>query len=72
MVNERFPDNNYYELKYKCDDYTCVVKFNSLLGAEELRNNLKDFLKGCSWSEYCVNDIFNEPDDDIEEDIDEE
>ena len=72
MVDEKFPNNHYYELKYKCDDYTCEVKFNSLIGTEELRNNLKDFLKGCSWSEYCVNDIFNEPDDDIEEDIDEE
>lgn len=56
-------DNNYYELRYKCDDYTCVVKFNSLLSGDDLRDNLKDFLRGCSWSEYCINKIFNEEDD---------
>ena len=55
-------DNNYYELRYKCGDYTCVVKFNSLLSGDELRDNLKDFLKGCSWSECCINKIFNEED----------
>ena len=55
-------DNNYYELCYKYDDYTCVVRFNSLLSGNELRDNLKDFLKGCGWSEYCINKIFNEED----------
>lgn len=67
MVDEKFPNNHYYELKYKCDDYTCEVKFNSLIGADELRNNLKDFLKGCSWSECCINIIFNEEDEEDDE-----
>lgn len=59
-----FPDNDYYKLEYKCEDYTCVVKFNSLITADELREDLKDFLRACSWSEYCIKDIFNEEDTD--------
>lgn len=66
MVNEQFPDNDYYELRYKCDDYTCVIKFSSLIDGDELRNNLKDFLRGCSWSEDCVKSIFNESEEDYE------
>lgn len=65
MVDEE----KFYELRYKFDDYTCVVKFNAMVDGEELRNNLKDFLSGCSWSDYCIKQIFNEVDD---EDCDDE
>ena len=60
MVDEE----KFYELRYKFDDYTCVVKFDAMIDGEELRHNLKDFLGGCSWSEYCIKQIFNEIDED--------
>lgn len=55
-------DNNdhYYELKYRIKDYSCVVRFNGDIGGEELKANLKDFLRGCSWTQSTVDRIFNE------------
>lgn len=73
MVGERFPDDNYYQLKYKCGDYTCEVKFLSLIDGDTLVHNLRDFLAGCSWSEDCIKGILRlEDEDDIEEDNNEE
>lgn len=60
MVEETYG----YKLEYKNDDYTCTVTFGGEISGDELRNNLKDFLKGCSWSEYCINKIFNEQEED--------
>ena len=67
--DDRFPNDNYYELRYKCGDYTCEVKFCSLISGDTLQNNLRDFLRGCSWSEDCLDLIFTK---DEEEDIEDE
>lgn len=55
-----------YKLEYKNNDYTCTVTFRGDIDGEELRYNLKDFLKGCSWSEHCIDQIFNETKEDEE------
>lgn len=60
MVKEATTEEYGYKLQYKNDDYTCTVTFRGDIAGDELRNNLKDFLKGCSWSEYCIDKIFNE------------
>jgi len=66
MVDEE----KFYELRYKFDNYTCVVKFSAMIDGEELRDNLKDFLSGCSWSDDCIKQIFNEIDEDCEDEED--
>ena len=53
---------HYYELKYQVKDYSCTVRFNGDIGGDELKANLKDFLKGCSWPQSIVDRIFNEGD----------
>lgn len=67
---DRFPNDNYYELKYKCGDYTCEVKFCSLIDGDTLQNKLRDFLRGCSWSEDCLDLIFTK-DEEVEDEQDE-
>lgn len=44
----------YYELKYINNDCEVVMKFNASIDADSLRDNLSDFLKGCSWGSEIV------------------
>lgn len=57
-------DNNdhFYRLEYQYGDYSCTIKFNGDIGGDELKANLKDFLRGCSWTQSTVDKIFNEGD----------
>lgn len=54
------PDNHFYRLEYQYGDYSCTIKFNGDIGGDELKANLKDFLRGCSWPQSTVDRIFNE------------
>lgn len=47
-------DDYYYELKYKNKDYEVTVKFKADIDADELRENLADFLGACSWSDKAI------------------
>lgn len=44
----------YYELKYINNDCEVVMKFDASIDADDLRDNLRNFLKGCSWGSEVV------------------
>lgn len=72
IMNDQYPNDNYYELKYKCGDYESCVKFCSLIDGEELIRNLRDFLASCAWLDEQINEILKLEDDyDREEEEDE-
>jgi len=52
-------DKDYYEFKYTYGDISMVYKFSSDIGITELADNLKYFLKGCSWTEEQVEELIN-------------
>lgn len=72
LIDDRYPNNDYYELKYKCGNYESCVKFCSLIGGDQLVRNLRDFLAGCSWSDEQLNEILRLEDDLDTEEEDEE
>lgn len=73
LMDDRYPNNDYYELKYKCGNYEIVAKFCSLIDGETLTRNLRDFLAGCAWSDEQLNTILRLEDDfDTKEEEDEE
>lgn len=51
--------NYYYKLCYVDGEHTVVHKFSADIDITTLANNLKDFLKGCSWYEKQVNELIN-------------
>lgn len=73
IMNDQYPNDNYYELRYKCGNYESCVKFCSLIDAYELTNNLRDFLASCAWSDEQISSILRTEDDteDIKEEEDE-
>ena len=72
MINNQYPNDNYYELKYKCGNYETVTKFHSMIDAYELMKNLEYFLSSCSWDKYQIKDILRIDEDDVELDEEEE
>lgn len=50
----------YYELTYVYNDKKTTVRFNADVSGEKLIDNLKDFLKGCGWSEDNLKSMFND------------
>lgn len=52
-------DNYYYELKYVDGDHEVIHRFPAEIDKTTLADNLKDFLKGCSWYEEQVNELIN-------------
>ena len=50
----------YYELKYVYNDVEVTHKFSADICIDILTERLKDFLKGCSWGEKQLNDIFKD------------
>lgn len=52
-------DNYYYELKYVDGDHTVIHRFPADIDLTRLADNLKDFLKGCSWYEKQVDGLIN-------------
>lgn len=52
-------DKYYYELKYIYNDLEVTHKFPTDLDINELADNLKYFLLGCSWTEKQVNELIN-------------
>lgn len=52
-------DNYYYELKYVDGDHTVIHRFPADIDLTRLADNLKDFLKGCSWYEKQVDKLIN-------------
>ena len=53
-------NNYYYELKYVDGEHTVVHKFPADIDIYKLEEYLKDFLRGCSWYESQLKDIFKE------------
>lgn len=51
--------DNYYELRYKYKDVEVVHKFSSEIDLPTLADNLKYFLKGCSWTTNAVDELIN-------------
>lgn len=51
--------DNYYELRYKYDDREVVHKFSAEIDLPTLADNLKDFLRGCSWLDGSVEELIN-------------
>lgn len=49
----------YYELKYVYGSHEIVHKFPANIDLPTLADYLKDFLKGCSWTEEQVNRLIN-------------
>lgn len=52
-------ENYYYELKYVDGDHEVIHRFPAEIDKTTLADNLKDFLKGCSWYEEQVNELIN-------------
>ena len=52
-------DKYYYELKYVDGDHTVIHRFPADIDLTRLADNLKDFLKGCSWYEKQVDELIN-------------
>lgn len=46
-----------YTLKYEVDETETVVTFPGDVDIEQIRNNLKYFLLGCSWMPKQVDEI---------------
>lgn len=44
-------ENYKYILQYQCDDKVLTYNFNAEITMTDLKDNLKDFLRGCSWTE---------------------
>lgn len=63
IVDNQYPNDNYYELKYKSGDYEVVVKFNSLLAGDTLTENLRNFLASCSWQDDQIKNILRVDDE---------
>lgn len=53
-------NNYYYELRYVDGEHSVVHKFPADINLEELKDYIADFLKGCSWYESQLKDIFKE------------
>lgn len=49
----------YYELKYVDGQHTVTHRFSAQIDMTTLADNLKDFLRGCSWLESQVDKIIN-------------
>lgn len=52
-------NNYYYEFKYVDGEHTIWHKFPADIDMDKLADYLKDFLKGCSWSEEQVDELIN-------------
>ena len=52
-------DKYYYELKYVDGDHTVIHRFPADIDLTRLADNLKYFLKGCSWYEKQVDKLIN-------------
>lgn len=52
-------DKYRYELKYINDGYESQVSFNAGIDINELADNLKYFLKSCSWTDKQVEELIN-------------
>lgn len=50
-----------YEFTYRCNGATFTTKFNAAVDIEELKENLKLFLRGCSWQDSTLK--FLEPEE---------
>lgn len=44
-------DNYKYTLQYQCEDTVLTYTFNAETTMEDLKDQLKNFLRGCSWTE---------------------
>ena len=51
-----------YEFIYRCNGVTLSSKFNASVDIEKLKENLKQFLLCCTWTESTLE--FLEPEDD--------
>lgn len=51
-----------YEFTYRYNGATLTTKFSAAVDIEELKENLKQFLRGCSWQDSTLE--FLEPEDD--------
>lgn len=56
--------NYSYTLTYKNDSYTNTVSFCANVNSDELKENLKLFLLGCSWQPKTVRDMFSRTEED--------
>lgn len=72
QTTDGYPNDNFYELRYKCGDYETTTKFNSMINAYDLTRNLQGFLASCSWSDDQVKEILRIDEDDVEFDKEEE
>lgn len=52
-----------YTLKYEVDGTETVVTFPGDVDIEQIRNNLRYFLLGCSWMSQQVDEILGSDDD---------
>lgn len=60
-------ENYYYELKYVNGEETVIHKFSADTDVYELGFKLRDFLRGCNWTDNLVNSILksDEEEDDV-------
>lgn len=72
QTTDGYPNDNYYELKYKCGNYETTTKFNSMIDAYELMRNLQGFLASCSWSDDQVRSILRIDEDEVIEEEEDE
>lgn len=55
-----------YKLQYISDEDTLTYEFSADINANQMKNKLRDFLVGCSWSEGIVEDMLRLEDNDEE------
>lgn len=58
-------ENYKYTLKHQCDDKVLTCTFNADITKEELKEQLKNFLRGCSWSEAQTAFLDEDPEEAI-------
>lgn len=72
QTTDGYPNDNFYELRYKCGNYETITKFNSMIDTYELTNNLRGFLASCTWDDDQIKSILRLDEDDVVEVEDDE
>lgn len=56
-------ENYKYTLQCQCDDAVLTYTFNAGITMTDLKDNLKNFLRGCSWTEAQIAFLDDDPEE---------
>lgn len=58
-------ENYKYTLQYQCDDKVLTYTFNAEITMEDLKEQMKNFLRGCSWTEAQTAFLDEDPEESV-------